>query len=484
VRALILLNSLFLWAEAGLLLSFLKLLPAQVPLLYTQPWGTSQLVPAAVLWLLPLTSLLLLAMGLFFSEALWREREPTLALSVLMVTSISELFIFMALVRILRLTLPTFSFNLSAKLYLAASIAFLSTVLVSPLVIGLARSWGIIDDPQRHKHPAILHTYPVPRAGALAFFVGFMGTALMFLPLTKHLLGIYLGAFIAIILGALDDKLDLNPYLRLALEALAAGIVVASGVGITFFSNPFGGIIRLDSINIPIHFWGTHHLLLVADIFALLWMLWVMNLLSWSNGVDGQFSGIVFITCLVLSLLSLRLVPYNALQGQTAVLAAICGGAALGLLPQTFHPAKVFWGFGAIAPGLIVASLAILSGAKVATATLVLLVPVLDALVTIARRILRGRSPVWGDREHFHHQLLVRGFSQSQVALIYWILTAFLGTLALVTAGRSKALALISLGGIIGFILILLNLGFLEHLGRIRLWGRGSEEIGQSGDDE
>lgn len=458
-KALALLGLFFIWFAGWWLVTNFRWLPSEVPLAYSQPWGRSQLLDRSFLAFLPLGALLFWLTDLLVAEFLWRRRERLLSWAVLGVGVVASGLVSAALVRTSHLVQPVFIFDLTSKIYLAASLAALVSWLVCPFVIRLAARWGVVDDPETHHHPAILHHRPVPRAGALAFFLAFMVVAALFLPQTKHLLGIYAGVLVAVVLGVLDDRYDLNPYLRLALEILAVGAVVASGIGITVLRNPLGGIIRLDTINIPIFLWGEHHILLLADALALIWMLWVMNILSWSNGVDGQFSGIMAISFLVVVILALRFVGYEPIQEQTALLAAIAGGAALGLLPATWHPAKVFWGFGAIAPGLILAALGILSGAKIATALLVLLVPALDGVVAIVRRTWRGRSPVWGDREHLHHQLLNRGWSQRQVAGFYWGLTGICGVLALLTAEKTKALTILSLGGVVMFFLVLLNLG-------------------------
>lgn len=464
VGVLLGLNIVLVWLQLGTLVSFWPLLPSEVPLFYTHPWGEAQLVSPGTLFLLPILGGLFLFFSLIFSEHLWRARETLLSFSLWGLVIVVEGGLCYSLARIIFISSSGFEVTLAARIFLAASLASFLSFVLSPLVGRFARRVGAVDNPVRHQHPAILHREATPRAGALAFLGAFLVVGCLFLPLTKHLIGIYVGAALATILGVLDDRgasgkaREFSPYLRLGVQVLAAGSVVAAGIGIVFLRNPFGGIIRLDTIDIPIHLLGEHHILLLADIFALFWMVWVMNLLSWSNGVDGQFSGIVFITCLVLSLLSLRFVAYEPAQGQTALLAAIAGGAALGLLPATWHPAKIFWGFGATACGLIIAALSILSGAKVATAVLVLLVPLLDAVVAIVRRVLRGQSPVWGDRGHFHHHLLDRGFTQRQVAVFYWVLTGVCGILALGTAGKSKALMLLTLGGGVGFFLVLINL--------------------------
>jgi len=463
VRVFLWFNIFLVWLQLGLWVFFVSFLPSEVPVFYTHSWGQAQLSSPRMLLLVPILGIFFLIGNLVFSEIFWRARENLLSYALWGVVTVVEGVLGYSLVRIISISASGFEVTLTARMFIAASLACFLSLIFSPLAVKFARLIKAVDDPVQHRHPAILHWKTVPRAGSLAFLGAFLAASFLFLPLTKKLVGVYVGAIIAAVLGVLDDRgasgksRELSPYLRLGGQVVMAGVVVAAGIGITFFQNPFGGIIRLDTIDIPIHFLGEHHILLLADIFALVWMVWVMNLLSWSNGVDGQFSGITFITCLVLALLSSRFVGYDPIQGQTAVLAAICGGAALGLLPATWHPAKIFWGFGATGCGLIIASLSILSGAKVATAVLVLLVPLLDAVVTISRRVLRGQSPVWGDREHLHHHLLSRGFTQRQVAVFYWFLTGICGVLALCTAGKSKVLMLLMVGGVVGFILVLIN---------------------------
>src|SRR3990167_9814627 len=133
---------------------------------------------------------------------------------------------------------------------IAAIIAFSAT----PLVFKFAKKIGIIDDPAKNKHPKVIHTYPVPRGGGIPIFIALLAASLIFLPIDKHLIGILIGATILVVMGFLDDKYNLNPYLRLGLGFLAAAAPIASGIGISFISNPFGGIIDLN--------W------LVSDLFA------------------------------------------------------------------------------------------------------------------------------------------------------------------------------------------------------------------------
>ena len=134
-------------------------------------------------------------------------------------------------------------FNLSSNLLFPAATALFVSFVSTPFVIKLSQKIGIIDDPAKSTHPKVIHTYPVPRGGGLAIFFGVIVSVLIFLPLDKHLIGIILGAILVTGVGLLDDKYNLNPYLRLLLGFVAASFPIAAGIGIAFISNPFNRII-------------------------------------------------------------------------------------------------------------------------------------------------------------------------------------------------------------------------------------------------
>lgn len=115
------------------------------------------------------------------------------------------------------------------------------------------------------------------------------------------------------------------------------------------------------------------------------------------------------------------------------------------------------YGGGTLA-GFMLATLAILSTTKVGTAIVVLGVPVIDALYSITRRLLSGRSPVWGDRGHLHHKLLDEwGWGKRKAAVFYWLITAFLGTAALSLNSQQKFYTIVMLAVIIGGLLLWFN---------------------------
>ncbi len=344
---------------------------------------------------------------------------------------------------------------------LAPAIASLILALAAtPLVIRLYRKKHWLDDPSQQTHPKVIHRYPVPRGGGLAIFTAIAVASLIFLPLDKHLLGILLGGLVLMITGWLDDVYNLNPYLRLALGFSAAGIVVLAGIGVAYVSNPFvpGTVINLSQPQIPVWFLGKLRTIWIwADLLALIWIVATMNFVNWSKGLDGQLPGIVVVSATVIGILSLRFVD-DVTQWPVITLAFILAGAYLGFLAYNFYPQKIMPGYGGGSlAGYFLAVLAILSGAKLATAILVLGVPLIDALYTVLRRLAKGRSPVWGDRGHLHHKLMGLGWGKRRIAVFYWLVSAVLGLLALNLNSRQKLYTLALLGVIIGASLLWLN---------------------------
>lgn len=335
----------------------------------------------------------------------------------------------------------------------------LLVLLITPLVIPLAKKFNLVDNPQKRIHPAHTHQGIIPRAGGLAIFSGFFISGLLFLPLSKILIGIFLGATILVILGILDDKYDLSPYPRFVVNILAAAIVVSAGVGIPYLTNPLGGVIRLDTWRLGFDFFGRHSILVWADLFAIFWIVWCTNLVNWSKGVDGQMPGFVGISAIVLGLLSLRFSGHDISQTTVTILAFITAAGFLGFLPWNFYPQKIMPGYsgGALA-GFLLAVLSILSFGKLGTAVLVLAVPLIDAGYTILRRLVLFKSPFKGDAGHLHHKLLSLGWGRRRIALFYWLISGFLGIIALNSNSQQKFINLLALIIIIGAILLYLNL--------------------------
>ncbi|HEX7017498.1 MAG TPA: MraY family glycosyltransferase [Patescibacteria group bacterium] len=324
---------------------------------------------------------------------------------------------------------------------LAFVISFLLATVLTPAVIFLYRRNKWLDDPEHHLHAKVLHKHPIPRGGGLVICGAVVLSAALLLQFDKYLIGIMLGALMLTIIGFIDDIHDIHPGWRL-LAGIGAGLlVVGAGIGIAYVTNPFGaGVIHLNQPQIALELFGKQRTIwVIADIFALLFIVWNMNIVNWSKGVDGQMPGFVAIAAIVIGLLSFRFID-DPTQFNTAHLSFIVAGAYAGFLVWNWYPQKIMPGYGAGSlAGYFLSVLAILSGAKLATFLMVLGVPTADAVFTILRRIRAGKSPIWGDRGHLHHKLIdVLGWGRRRVAVFYWASSLALGILSLYlnTAGK------------------------------------------------
>lgn len=334
-------------------------------------------------------------------------------------------------------------------------VAAILCYLITPLVIRFAKYAGIIDDPKKNKHEKVIHTYPTPRGGGIALFLAFVFTSLLFLPLDRYLRGILAGSVVIVVTGFLDDKYNLNPYLRILLGFLAAAFPIASGIGISFISNPLGGIIDLSQPQIQFSLFGQERSLWVlSSLFGAFWIVFIMNMLNMgAKGVDGQLTGTVIVAATIMAILSLRN-SADITSWPAIIIAAIIAGAYSGFLPWHIYPQKIMPAYGgSTLAGYLLAILSILSTAKVGALMLILGVPIIDTIYQMARRMATGRSPVWGDRGHLHHRLLDAGWSKSKVAIFYWLSTLVLGVPALYLNSSFKFYTIIgvaiALGGLI-----------------------------------
>lgn len=319
------------------------------------------------------------------------------------------------------------------------------SIVFTKITIWLYHSKGWIDDPKQNKHQKRTHHRPVPRGGGIPVFFSFLFSSLLFLTLDKYLIAIAAAALILTLVAILDDLYDIHPYWRLAAGLMAGLIVVGSGIGIAFVSHPFQeGVIHLDSIKMTINYLGkTRNIWIVADFFALIFILWNMNIVNWSKGLDGQLPAFVVVGFIFLGLLSDSFSADPTQFNNTILSFALAGGFA-GLLIYNWYPQKIMPGYGGGSlAGFFLSVLAILSGAKVATTLMVLSVPTADAIYTIVRRLTAGRSPIWGDRGHLHHQLLDNfGWGRRRVAVFYAVTSLLMGMLSLYLDTLGKIIAL------------------------------------------
>lgn len=325
----------------------------------------------------------------------------------------------------------------------------LSYLLTFPTIL-LAKKYRLVTDKKKRAHPAHTHSGLVPRGGGLPIFLALLVTALLFLPLNKILTGILLSSSFLVFMGLLDDYFDLSPYLRFVINLFISTMVIGFGLGIPFVSIPFVGILQADQWRITFDLFGVHSILVIADLLAILWLTWTMNMVNWSKGVDGQLPGFVAITAIFLGVVAQRFTHHDISVQSVSLLSFIVAGAYLGFLPHNFFPQKIMPGYGGGAlAGFLLGILSILSFAKVGTALLVLAVPVIDATYAVLRRIKNKRSPFKADWGHFHHKLLEIGWGKRRIAVFYWSVSLILGTASLFLKGTEKLIAFVTIGFIL-----------------------------------
>jgi len=339
---------------------------------------------------------------------------------------------------------------------------FLSVVAmfgVTPWVIRFAKRYHLVDDPKKRHHPAHTHKGIIPRAGGLAIFIVMSLIGFLYLPMNKLFIGIGVSCLLFTVIGLLDDKKDISPYVRLFTNTIAIIIVIIAGAGVPYITNPTNGaILRLDTWRISLIFFGTHSILVWSAITAFLWLMWTTNIVGWSAGVEGQMPGFVSISAAVIGLLSLRYSMSDPTQMPITILAFIVSGAWAGFIPWNFYPQKIMPGYsGKTLAGFLLGILAILSYGKLGTALLVLGIPTIDAAFILFRRILKGKSPVWADNQHLHHVLLASGWGKRKIALFYWGVSAILGWVALSVTSQQKIFTFILIAVAIGGFLVWIN---------------------------
>ena len=293
---------------------------------------------------------------------------------------------------------------------LAFVVAFVVAVALTPLTARLGRRVGAVDQPRERG----LSEHPTPLLGGLAILAAVLVASLLFLDPgvadDEKIRGILAGAILVTLVGALDDRFDLPAPVKFIGQIIAATIPVVAGVEVTNITLPFIGAVDLGSAGAPL---------------TVLGIVFVINVVNFSDGVDGLAAGVCAISAVAFSVIA-----FDLGRGSAAVLAAIVAGAAAGFLVFNFHPAKVFMGdAGSNLLGLLLACVAVEGAVKTQVVLalvfplLVLAVPFLDTTFVVLKRLKYGRPVYVADQSHFHHRMNRIGFSQRKTVLYLYAWT-------------------------------------------------------------
>lgn len=350
---------------------------------------------------------------------------------------------------------------------LTAVVGAAVTYLLTPVARRVAMRWGAMT-PVRDRD---VHAIPTPRLGGVAMLGGFaaalmVSTNLPFLGprllVDDNVVAVLSGALLICLLGVADDRWELDAVTKLAGQVLAAGVMVFQGVQMLFL--PLGGLAPGPADEVP----GAVVLgPLEGSVLTILLIVVTINAVNFVDGLDGLAAGIVAIAAIAFFAFSYLLtVEEGLLRATTAgVVAAALAGVCVGFLPHNFSPARVFMGdSGSMLIGLLLATTTITLtgsvnpndiGTDIAPALVplllpiaVLVVPFLDVLLAIVRRVLAGRSPFAPDKQHLHHRLLERGHSHARAVLVMYLWSAVLAFGATAVAFLDARATLASLAGV------------------------------------
>lgn len=321
---------------------------------------------------------------------------------------------------------------LVAYVLIALLVSMVISFLMTPVVRSFAYKVGAIDVPKDSRR---MHKVPTPRLGGLAIFCGFMVSALLFVSMTPEIKSVLLGAVVIVVLGVIDDSMDLPAVLKFVVQICAALIPALNGVTVRVFSNPN---IFSDDLYWSLGRWSVP--------LTVLWIVAVTNSVNLIDGLDGLANGVSTISASAMLVIALLLGETDV----TLMLAALVG-ACIGFMPYNLNPAKMFMGdTGATFLGYILATLSIQGLFKYYAVIsfvvpfLILGLPIFDTAFAFFRRLAHGQSPMQADRGHIHHRLIDMGLNQKQAVATLYVISAILGLSAVVltTGGEQRAMLL------------------------------------------
>jgi UDP-GlcNAc:undecaprenyl-phosphate GlcNAc-1-phosphate transferase len=344
----------------------------------------------------------------------------------------------------------------------AGVLAFLLSTAITPAVILASHKRKWYDIPNERK----IHTSPIPRLGGIALFMGLLISSLavpLLLPVffpaawavtfSLRYVPVFVAFSVVHIMGLVDDFHNLRALLKFLLQIVAATLITVGGFTISRIRIPGLPIISLGIFSYPV---------------TILWIVAISNAINLVDGVDGLAGGITAISALSLGVISL-------LQGQPvpALFSFCLLGAVLGFLTFNLPPARIFMGdSGSLLLGFVLAVIPLMVtpgttsiGDLFAPAT-IMLIPILDTISAIVRRVREKRAVYSPDKEHIHHKLLALGLKQTPILAITYACCAYFGAAAIVSVFLRRGPAVILLAFV--WVTALLGFGILNSISRKR----------------
>lgn len=327
------------------------------------------------------------------------------------------------------------------KTIIMIMVPFIFVTLIIPVIKKVAFHVGALDIPNERK----VHKKPMPRLGGLGIYFGFLLGYMLFGDHTYMMNSILIGSFILVITGIVDDIKPLDAKYKLIGQIIACLIVVCYGQVLLKDISFFGIYIDFGMFAYPL---------------TIIFMLGCINCMNLIDGLDGLAGGISSIFFLTIGIIAFCQGSGGLAFELSFVLTFIMLGSTGGFLVHNFHPAKIFMGdSGSMFLGFIISIITILGFKSVLMSSIiipmfVLVVPILDTLLAIIRRKLKGESVSKPDKSHIHHQLLRRNFSQRTTVLIIYLITALFSAASIIYLLVDSRLGYIIYGILMLFVMI------------------------------
>lgn len=321
---------------------------------------------------------------------------------------------------------------------------------LTPVIIRIAHAVGILDMPASRK----VHSAPTPLLGGLAIYMAFTLAILAYSILDRQLVAILLGATLLVLVGVVDDIVEVPATIKMLAQLVAAGTVIGSGVVLTLFPQVWlGGVIDIT--------------------LTIVWLLGITNAMNFSDGMDGLATGLSIVTASFLGLFA-----FLTSQPFLGWFACAVVGSCLGFLPFNFRhkaPAAIFLGdAGSTFLGFVLAALAVKGEwaennlVDITAPVLIFWVFIYDMTHITVARIATGKVRSFRDwiayvgRDHLHHRLAsLLGSNRNAVLLVFSLSICMgLAAIALVHARDLEAALLILQAIFVAFIFAV-----LEHAG-------------------
>lgn len=323
------------------------------------------------------------------------------------------------------------------KYFVVFIISLFISLLVSPAIKNLGVKYNLYDKPDSRKQRVI----PMVRLGgigiAIAYFFAiflilFFNNSIFFSLSNDYLaFKILIGSFLFLCLGIADDLKDISPFLKLLLQIVISSFIFSQGLKINLF-DLYPSLLQSNELFLQIS----------SHIITIFWIVGVTNAINWIDGLDGLATGFASISSFFILILSIL----NGQQSSGIMISSLLG-STLGFLQYNYFPSKILMGdSGSYFIGFNLACLSLISlrnldigdsqtyvtSFALLISLLILIIPVFDMTIVILQRVLKGNSPFFPDRGHFHHKILRMGFSEKKTVLIIYSLSIISGLMAVI----------------------------------------------------